>query len=220
MTIAMFATVAQMPKLLPRLGAKPLLIAGAALMTVTMLWLTQLDADGSYWTTVFGPLLVFGIGMGLSFMPLNVTILAGVEPRDSGSASGILQTVMQLGGALGLAILVTVFGTSTKDVAGQPAGADAQTQAEYAFTHGLDSAFGVGAIFVGIAQLIAILAFQRPRPPAAAAPAVAKAGPAPAVVEPGPAEPGPAEPGPAEPGPAEPGPAAAESATTSDAARP
>jgi len=165
MTVAMFATVSQVPKLLPRFGGKRLMMVGAGLMTITMVWLTQVDVDSTYLTAVFGPLLVFGIGMGLSFMPLNVTILTGVARADSGSASGVLQTLMQLGGALGLAILVTVFGTSAKDAARHPIGATAQDKAEYAFTQGLQSAFAVGVVFVALALVVSIFVFRPPTAP-------------------------------------------------------
>jgi EmrB/QacA subfamily drug resistance transporter len=169
MTIAMFLTVSRVPKLLPKFGAKPLMITGAALMTGTMVWLTQISTGSSYLGSVFGPLLIFGVGMGLSFMPLNVTILTGVAREDSGSASGVLQTLMQLGGGLGLAILVTVFGTSSKNAARHPAGGSAKEQAQYAFTHGLQSAFTVGVVFVALALVVSVFVFVSKKPPAPAA---------------------------------------------------
>jgi hypothetical protein len=165
----MFLTVSRVPKLLPKFGAKPLMITGAALMTGTMVWLTQISTGSSYLGSVFGPLLIFGVGMGLSFMPLNVTILTGVAREDSGSASGVLQTLMQLGGGLGLAILVTVFGTSSKNAARHPAGGSAKEQAQYAFTHGLQSAFTVGVVFVALALVVSVFVFVSKKPPAPAA---------------------------------------------------
>ncbi|MBS2536052.1 MFS transporter [Catenulispora sp. NF23] len=168
MTVGMFATVSQVPKLLPKYGGKPLMVIGSALMTGAMLWLTQLSSSSGYWSSVFGPLLIFGVGMGLSFMPLNVTILAGVPREDSGSASGLVQTSMQLGGSLGLAVLVTVFGTAQKNAAGRPAGASPVVQAQHAFTHALQSAFSVAVVFVGLALVVALLVFKSKKAVAAA----------------------------------------------------
>jgi len=164
MTLGMFATVTRVPKLLERFGAKLLMIAGAALMTGAFLWFTRLTEDSAFRTGVFGPLLLFGIGMGLSFMPMNVMVMGGVEPQDAGAASGVLQATMQLGGALGLGILVTVFGTASRNTAGGDRhGASPTEWAHHVFSEGMQSAFEAGTAFVGAALLIAIFVIKGPR---------------------------------------------------------
>src|SRR5262249_54051363 len=117
---AIFAVSRFVPRLLPRYGSKPLMVTGAALITAGMLWLTQISADTSYFPGLLGPMLLFGIGGGLSFAPLSLMILSGVQRQDSGAASGLLQAMQQVGASLGIAILVTRFGIVRRDVARHP----------------------------------------------------------------------------------------------------
>jgi EmrB/QacA subfamily drug resistance transporter len=128
---------------------KTLMLVGLATSTVGMLWLTRLDTHSSYWD-LLGPILVFGLGNGIAFVPLTTAALHGVEPADSGAASGLLNVTQQIGGSLGLALLVTVFGTSSRH-AHAPAGASAIEQAKYAFSNGAVHAFELAAVFVAIA---------------------------------------------------------------------
>ncbi|MFI6566526.1 hypothetical protein [Streptomyces sp. NPDC050534] len=86
-----------------------------------------------------------GVGVGLSFMPLNATILARIEPREAGAASGLLQTLQWLGGTLGLSVLVTVYGTAARHASGTPA---------EILTEGSARAFGVGALIALAALLV------------------------------------------------------------------
>ncbi|MFD7875201.1 MFS transporter [Streptomyces sp. NPDC059766] len=145
MTLAMFTTVRFVPRLLARFGAKPVLLTGMSLIIVAAgrLWLLH-PGDG-YAAGLLGPLLLIGVGVGLSFMPLNVTILAGVAPHEAGAASGLLQTFQWLGGTLGLSVLVTVFGTATRHTTGSPAAV---------LTEGAADAFGAGALIALAALLV------------------------------------------------------------------
>ena len=97
-----------------RVDAKVLMITGAVLTTVGMAWLCQISADTAYSAGILGPMILFGVGVGPLFVPLTLASLAGVAPRDSGAASGLVNVMQQVGGALGLSVLVTVFGTSTR----------------------------------------------------------------------------------------------------------
>jgi EmrB/QacA subfamily drug resistance transporter len=97
------------PRLLGRYGPMPLLMTGTVLLTLGYVWLSTAGADGTYLTSVFGPMLLGGVGGGLSFMPITATVLSGVEPEHAGAASGMLQTTQQLGSALGVAIIVSVY---------------------------------------------------------------------------------------------------------------
>jgi EmrB/QacA subfamily drug resistance transporter len=97
------------PRLVARIGPAPLIAAGTASVFVAMALLLRVDASTSYATGVFPSLLLMGLGMGLSFMPITVLALDGVEPEHAGAASGLLQTMQQLGGAVGLAVVASVF---------------------------------------------------------------------------------------------------------------
>jgi EmrB/QacA subfamily drug resistance transporter len=97
------------PRLVARIGPAPLIAAGAASVFIAMGLLLGVNTATSYATGVFPSLLLMGLGMGASFMPITVLALNGVEPEHAGSASGLLQTMQQLGGAIGLAVVASVF---------------------------------------------------------------------------------------------------------------
>ncbi|HEX5503867.1 MAG TPA: MFS transporter, partial [Thermomicrobiales bacterium] len=161
MTLAMFATVRAIPRLLPRVGPKPIVVAGAALIAGGLAWLTRVSPGSGYAADLLGPLLLLGVGVGSTVMPLNVVILAGVRAEDSGAASGALQTMQQVGGALGLALLVTVFGAASRAAAGQPpAGAAVRAQAASVLAHGIGGAFTAGALFAVAALAVAVVAIR------------------------------------------------------------
>jgi EmrB/QacA subfamily drug resistance transporter len=106
-----------------RFGVRPLIITGVSLLLIANLWLTQLSASSTYIDGLLAPMLLIGIGAGLSFMPLTVSILSDVAPEHAGSASGVVQMSQQVGGSIGLAVLVTVYASHSESgriVAGMP----------------------------------------------------------------------------------------------------
>ena len=106
---AMIFTMSRItPKLVSRLGARRPLLVGLTLVTVAAAWISQATPGEGYFRGLFGPMLLFGLGAGTSFLPLSATILSGVPRQDTGAASGMLQTMQQSGGALGVAILTVV----------------------------------------------------------------------------------------------------------------
>ncbi|MFD8807166.1 MFS transporter [Streptomyces sp. NPDC059597] len=143
MTLVMFTTVRLVPRLLARFGAKPVLLTGMTLVAVASVLLWTLNPGDGYAAGLLGPLLLLGLGVGLSFMPLNATILAAVAPADAGAASGLLQTLQWIGGTLGLSVLVTVYGTATRHTTGSP---------DAVLVHGAAHAFGAGAL-IAVAAL-------------------------------------------------------------------
>jgi EmrB/QacA subfamily drug resistance transporter len=170
MTIGMFAVARVVPSLLARFGLKGFMLTGSLLMTITAIWLSRVSPSDSYLSGIFGPMLLFGIGAGCCIMPTNVTILAGIPPQLAGAASGVLQSVMQLGGALGLAILVAVYGTATAHFTGT--GTNALKQV---VTHGVRETFTTTIVFSGLAFLLALIVIKTVKPAAAAkAPALVK----------------------------------------------
>jgi EmrB/QacA subfamily drug resistance transporter len=96
-------------RLLPRFGAKRVLVAGALITTAGVAWLTQLSATSGYAAAVLGPIVLTAIGCGLLFPAMTVVALTDVPPGEAGAASAMLQAAQQFGGALGVAALVTVF---------------------------------------------------------------------------------------------------------------
>jgi EmrB/QacA subfamily drug resistance transporter len=121
MAVGIFGMSRVVPRLLPRLGPKPLALTGAVLMGAGLWWMSNVSAESGYFSAVFGPMVLMGLGGGLGFSPLNVLIMGSVPPADAGAAGGALQTMQQLGSTLGLAILVTVAGSASRGATGTDA---------------------------------------------------------------------------------------------------
>lgn len=98
--------------LLPRLGPRPLMLAGLALATVGMLSLLRIGVESDYAADVLPAQLLISLGLSAVFVPATSTALVGVEAQDAGVASAMVNTAQQVGGSLGLAILTTVFASS------------------------------------------------------------------------------------------------------------
>ena len=109
MTVGILASSRFAPRLVGRFGARALLIAGTTGLVACFAWLSLADASSSYWTAVFGPILLNGVAAGLTFMPAASLVLGHVAPGQAGAAAGMLQTVQQLGGAIGLAVIASVY---------------------------------------------------------------------------------------------------------------
>jgi EmrB/QacA subfamily drug resistance transporter len=144
-------------QLASRIGFKPVLIGGMALTTVALLWWSRISPDGSYLSDVLGPSVIAALGLGFSFVPVTIGAVAGVAERESGLASGLINTCQQIGGALGLAILATIANSvSDEGVAAAQASGD-QAAAAQALTDGFQNAFLVGAAFGLVGLLLSML---------------------------------------------------------------
>jgi EmrB/QacA subfamily drug resistance transporter len=176
MTLTLFGVSRLAPRLLPVFGPKRLMIVGIIPMIAGMAWLWRVSPGTTYWTGVFGPMMLFGIGGGLSFVPLTTASLAGVRPQDSGAASSMVNVMQQVGGSLGLAVLVAVFGTASHNAAAHPiAGLTAVAQQHHVLAHGMSAAFGLAALFDVATLLLIVTLFRSPaRPAVATAPAAAR----------------------------------------------
>ena len=95
-----------------RFGPHRLLVAGLVLSTVAMAWFAFVPMSGPYLTSMFAPMIVLGIGMGIAFPPLMMLAMHGTTSDDAGAASGVLNTSAEVGGALGLAILASISAAS------------------------------------------------------------------------------------------------------------
>ncbi len=174
MTIALFAVSRLTPRLIPVFGPKRLMIAGMIPVVIGMAWLSRVSPATSYWTAIFEPMLLLGAGMGVVFVPLTTASLAGVRPQDSGAASSMVNVMQQVGGSLGLAVLVAVFGTAERHATSRPLTSLPAVVQHHVLAHGMSDAFGLAAIFDAVTLLI-IVALLRTRPPTvpAAQPATA-----------------------------------------------
>jgi EmrB/QacA subfamily drug resistance transporter len=163
MTLSIFTISRIAPRLIPRLGPRRILIGGASLVVVATLWLTQISISSPYAPAIVVPMILLGAGVGSSFLPLSVIVLSGVPGREAGAASGMLQTMQQVGGALGLSILVTAFGTAARATPTHLlVGAAPAMRAEIIFTNGLTSVFVLAAIFAFLSLVNGLLVLRSP----------------------------------------------------------
>jgi predicted MFS family arabinose efflux permease len=165
MTAALFGMSRVAPRLVSRFSPKPLMVAGLLPVVGGMAWLGQLTTSTSYFPGVLLPMLLLGLGMGLVFVPLTMASLAGVPPQDSGAAASMVNVMQQVGGSLGLAILVTIYGTASRGAASHPLlGASAAAEALHARVHGMASSFTAAAIFDVVALLVVAVAIRMANP--------------------------------------------------------
>ena len=128
-------------QLVTRFGFKPILAAGMLFVAGGMLWFSQVSVGGGFLTDILAPSLLAAIGLGFGFVTATIAAVAGVEEREQGLASGLINTSQQIGGALGLAVLSTIATTRTDDVM-----ATGTSTLPNALTEGFQSAFLGGAV--------------------------------------------------------------------------
>ena len=160
MTGALFAVSRLSPRLMGRFGAKPLMVVGLIPAVVGMAWLSRISPGSDYVSGVLGPMLLLGGGMGVAFVPLTMASLAGVRPQHSGAASSMVNVTQQVGGSLGLAILVTAYSTAIRNSARQVTHLAGLAQQHQAVVHAMASAFTLAAVFDVIAFLIVVLVIR------------------------------------------------------------
>ena len=162
MTIIVFAVSRLSARLLGRLAPGPLTVAGTLPVIAGMAWLSRISPGTAYLPGVLCPMLLFGFGLGIAFVPLTTMALAGVRPEDSGAASGMVNVTQQVGGALGLAVLVTVFGAASRAAARRPAaGLTGLARAHDALVAGMAHAFTLSTIFDVCALLVVLAGLSR-----------------------------------------------------------
>jgi EmrB/QacA subfamily drug resistance transporter len=148
-----------------RFGGKRVLLCGFTLSLIGLVLMTQLHENSSY-VALLAPLLFFGAGNGTAFVPLTTFALDDVPQAEAGAASGLVNVMQQVGGALGLAVLVTVFGTASKNAAKHlDPNLTPSEAARHVFAVAADKAFVMAAILLAGAWLsIALLIKNRKNP--------------------------------------------------------
>ncbi|MCU1671124.1 MAG: transporter [Blastococcus sp.] len=160
-------------RLVPRIGARPLILVGVAAVAGGTFWFSRLTEHAGYAGQLLGPMLVTSCGLGLVFVPLSLLALHNVAEQDSGVASSLLNTGQQVGGAIGLALVGTVAWTAVADSirtqvahaaaaaakAGQPLPKPNTSPPASIYDHALAIGFSRGLLFAaGIALLALVIA--------------------------------------------------------------
>jgi MFS family permease len=130
-------------------GPRRLVLAGGLIAAAGLVWLAQLPVHSAYAVHVLAPTVIVGAGISLTMMPTVVAATAGIDPRNAGVASGMINMSRQIGGALGLAALVTAAATVTRH---------SQASGPAAVVHGYHTALlVVAAVSVATAAISLLL---------------------------------------------------------------
>jgi EmrB/QacA subfamily drug resistance transporter len=147
-TAVVWANVAA--QVVNRIGVKPALVFGLSMLTLGLVYFTQVSVDGSYWADLFPGFLILGVAIPFSFVPITIAALAGTKPEEAGLASGLINTSQQIGGALGIALLSTIAVSTTEDELASGSALPA------ALTDGFVNAFWAGAAIAFAGVLVSI----------------------------------------------------------------
>ena len=163
MVAAIMAGSGLSSQLVARVGARPLMTVGPLFAAGGMFWLSRISETSTYAGGLLGPLMLTGLGMGLTFVPLSLVALAKVPHKDTGAAASLLNTGQQVGGAIGLAILGTVawsaVASNTRSAVAAAHGAHLPAAQTALGSHALAYGFGRGyLVAAGIAILAVIIA--------------------------------------------------------------
>jgi EmrB/QacA subfamily drug resistance transporter len=145
-------------RLMSTFGPRAMLIPGLATITAALTLMATADAHAGYFPGIFGSYLLFGIGAGMSFMPLMTIMMAEVPMADAGVASGVANVTMQVGAALGLAALGTISFDQSQSLAAQGA------SVVNALTAGYQLGFAIAAACVAAGLLTVIVVLRSPAP--------------------------------------------------------
>jgi EmrB/QacA subfamily drug resistance transporter len=143
-----------------RFGPRNVLIASLVAMGLGVLLFARTPVDGSYWIDIMIPTLLVGLGAGLGFPALMTLSMSGATPRDAGLASGLVNTSVQVGGAIGLAVLATLAAERTRDLSA------AGESLKSALNSGYHEAYLVGAGVIALAIIVACAVLRSPSMPA------------------------------------------------------
>jgi MFS family permease len=152
-TIIIAAGVAS--QLVTRIGFKPVLATGMALIAVALAWFSQVSVGGSFTSDILGPSLLAATGLGFAFVTTTIAAVSGVREQESGLASGLINTSQQIGGALGLAVLATIATSRTDNVMAS-AGGDPSALTN-ALTEGFQAAFLGGAVIAALGFVLTLV---------------------------------------------------------------
>jgi EmrB/QacA subfamily drug resistance transporter len=156
LTVFLGAAVAG-ARLVTTLGVRRVLVAGLSLMAVGLVWLTRVPPRADYVTDLLPAFLLAGIGWGLAMPSAQIGALSGVASRSVGLASGLVETMREIGGAVGVAAVATVLIARTRDAL-EGAGPVARQAAAF---EGFQSAFLVTVVAALLGVLIASISFPR-----------------------------------------------------------
>ena len=166
MAAGIILTAQIVARLVGRLGPRIFITIGPLLVASGLFWLSQINAQTSYFPGLVGPMLLIAVGMGNIFVPLTLMAVSGATPAESGLASALLNVGQQIGGSIGIALLGTIAATTTKN---QLAGViPTHAVVNHALAAGYGAGFQVAVAIALFGFAVALAVFRAPRAPRAA----------------------------------------------------
>jgi EmrB/QacA subfamily drug resistance transporter len=141
-------------RLVMRFGARTTLLPGLVFIAAGLALFVRVPVEGNYWIDVLPSMILVGTGVGTAFPALAALAMSGATPSDAGLASGLVNTTVQVGASVGLAVLATVSATRSEGLIGNGASTAA------ALTDGYHLAFLIGAVLVAVAIAVAVTVLE------------------------------------------------------------
>lgn len=159
---AVALTATNVPRLIQKIGYKPILVVAPLAVSSGLFWLSHIPVNGTFWGNVAPGMILLGLGMGATFVSATIAATSGVPHHESGLASGILNTSQQVGGALGLAVLTGIATSSATNyiVNLHLTALPTHEQLASATVHGFHDGYLIGSTFGIVASLIAIFVIK------------------------------------------------------------
>ncbi len=158
LSIAIILSAGVASQLVTKIGFKPVLAIGLVFVAAGLFWFGAVSVDGGFATDILGPSLLAAVGLGFAFVTTTIAAVSGIEDREQGLASGLINTSQQIGGALGLAILATVANTRTDNALADAGGNPSALPG--ALVEGFQAAF-IGAALIALIGLVLTLVLIR-----------------------------------------------------------
>jgi EmrB/QacA subfamily drug resistance transporter len=181
MTIGIGGSANIISRLVGRIGPRRPMTVGPLMVASGLMWLSFVGVHAAYFSIV-GPLLLLAVGMGSTFVPLTLTVMSRVPRGEAGLASALLNTGQQIGGSLGLAVLVTVATSVTSGRLASARHTVSRAQHALATTNGYDAAFRIGSLIAFVAFVLAVTVIRGGHSVPAAVPSVSAGSQAEAAV--------------------------------------
>jgi EmrB/QacA subfamily drug resistance transporter len=155
LSLTIIASAGVASQLVTRVGYKPVLATGMVLIAGGLVWFSQVSVGGSFVSDILFPSLLAAAGLGFAFVTTTIAAMSGVEEREAGLASGLINTSQQIGGALGLAVLATLANSRTDDLVASSGGDPAALP--NALTEGFQAAFLGGAAIAAVGLVLTLV---------------------------------------------------------------
>jgi EmrB/QacA subfamily drug resistance transporter len=163
MTVVMFSMVQVVPRLTAKVGGGRVLLLGVTLAFVGMAWLSRIGDGTAFFPGIALPEAIIGVGMGAALPSLTAAGVAGVDHRDAGAASGLVNVAHQLGGSLGIGVAVAIAASAARSAAHDlPASVSQQLLARHELASSIGAAITGAAVFVLAALAIVVVVMRRP----------------------------------------------------------